>query len=259
MLINSKISALWRDVARKVRQVGLVGTIQHTSAKLLRESRGLVSPRTRKSDPFDLQYGTDTARIVSVGALDVSEEHFQHATRYEAVVPEAFFSMMKELPIAHEQFVFVDLGSGKGRALLLASRFPFKQIVGVEVSQNLTGIARKNIQLFTDERQRCHEIHTVCQDALDYQLPRQDLVVYLYNPFDAHFMERMLNSIEKSVHDFPRKVYVVYHWPLHGNVWDRSINFQAIKSTPIYALYQTKFSTSPNSPQLSNAYQGSAK
>ena len=42
--------------------------------------------------------------------------------------------ILADLGIYYPDCVFLDLGAGKGRALLLASQFPFKRIVGVEFS-----------------------------------------------------------------------------------------------------------------------------
>ena len=58
---------------------------------------------------------------------------------------------------------FVDAGAGMGRALLLATRRPFKQIVGIEVSPALAAIARENVErwLHTYEQARCRDVRVV--------------------------------------------------------------------------------------------------
>src|SRR5690348_8785344 len=42
--------------------------------------------------------------------------------------------------------VFVDLGSGKGKALLIAGQLSFKRVIGVELDQELSESARSNIK-----------------------------------------------------------------------------------------------------------------
>ena len=128
--------------------------------------------------------GTDTARIVGAWALDIPHDKLEHANRYETVAPEVFYASLNELEIRHEEFVFIDIGSGKGRALLLASRFPFKEIIGVELSAGLNTVANRNLRAFKDESQKCFRIQSIGQDALDYELPPENIVFYLYNPFD---------------------------------------------------------------------------
>lgn len=240
-MMKGKFGALRRDILRKVRQVGLIQTLNHGTLKVIRDLRGrIITKGLSDSDPFDSTYGTDTARMVSVGGLDIPDDKLEHTNRYEAVVPEAFFGIMRELPVAHEEFVFVDVGSGKGRALLLASRFPFQKIVGVEISAALIEVALNNIRLFKDEFQRCYAIHAVCKDGAGYELPQQKTVLYLNNPFDDQVMRPVVSNVEKSLRDHPRKVFVVYQRPLHRTTWDQSQAFRVIKSTERFVIYESK-------------------
>ena len=231
---------LRRTVVRKVRQIGVAGALRHGIEKLLRDLRKAFVFKGLSPDPFDSRYGTDTALIVSVGALDIASNKVEHSNRYEAVAPEAFHAIMRDLPIAHEEFIFIDIGAGKGRALLLAAKFPFQQIVGVDISERLTQIALNNIRLFSDETQQCHEIRVICKDAASYELPLSKTVLYLYNPFDEHVMKTVLTNIERSLNACPRKIYVAYQQYLHRSLWDRSDYFQLIKKTDTCLLYETR-------------------
>ena len=65
---------------------------------------------------------------------------------YQPTDPALFQEIMASLPIEFEQFAFVDLGSGKGRTLLMASEYPFKRIVGVELIAELHRAAEENIR-----------------------------------------------------------------------------------------------------------------
>jgi hypothetical protein len=234
-----KATALRRDIVRKVRQVGVLQTLQHGVRKLV---RGLSADFTRRglpADPFDCKYGTDTTQIISVGALDIPEEKLAHSNRYEAVVREAFDAIVRDLAIDHGRFVFIDIGSGKGRALLLASCFPFQEIIGVEISATLTRIAEDNIRIFKDDEQRCHSIRTVCCDGGSFELPLVDAVLYLNNPFDDKVMQPLLSRIERSLAAYPRKLLVVYQRPLHRVLWDRSPAFRLIAERDRYVAYES--------------------
>src|SRR5215813_12310064 len=112
--ITSTYLALRRNLARKMRQVGILGTIKHIANKLLRNFQGSLNLATENTDAFDLTYKTDTAGIVSVGALDIPDEKLKHSNRYEAVVPSEFFEILDGVPIEPEEYVFIDIGSGKG-------------------------------------------------------------------------------------------------------------------------------------------------
>jgi predicted RNA methylase len=78
---------------------------------------------------------------------------------------------------------FVDLVSGKGRALIVAAFYPFARIIGVEYSPQLTAIWRQNLQKL-GVADKCEVISA---DAADYQFPDGTLLVFLYNPFDLQF------------------------------------------------------------------------
>jgi SAM-dependent methyltransferase len=223
-----------------MRQVGFVRALQHGTARLIRGIRRIRSPSQAESDPFDLKYGTDTAQKVGAGALDIPDAKLEDANAYQAVSSDVFFAMMEELRIQYERFVFIDLGSGKGRALLLASRFPFKEIIGVELSAFLTGIAINNLRIFKDEHQKCHKLRAMCLDATSYELPPEMAVLFLYNPFGENVMRSVVSNVECSLRSCPRKVYVLYDWPLHQVVWDRSTAFQIVKTSERYRVYESK-------------------
>jgi SAM-dependent methyltransferase len=233
-------NALRRDALRKVRQVGLIRALGHGTLKLGRQVwRRVGEPEHHRTD-FDLTYGTDTERIVSVGALDIAEESLAHSNRYEAVVPEAFHEIMERLPIAHQDFLFVDVGAGKGRALLLASFFPYKEIIGVDISAALTEVANRNVSIFRDHRQKCRAIRSLCIDGGMYTPPEENAVLYLQNPFDETVMRPFIASVEASLRKVPRKLFVVYHRPLHRALWDESIAFSVVHSATRYVIYESK-------------------
>jgi hypothetical protein len=78
----SKLSALRRDTLRKIDQVGLAQTLSHGLKKIVRD---LLQPFVAQSDPFDKKYGTDTERIISVGALDIPDVKLKHSLHHAAI------------------------------------------------------------------------------------------------------------------------------------------------------------------------------
>src|ERR1700733_13400481 len=75
---------------------------------------------------------------------------------YQPTEPSLFREMMASLPIAFDEFTFVDLGSGKGRTLLMASDYPLKKIIGVEILPELHKIAQKNLAAYMSESRKCY-------------------------------------------------------------------------------------------------------
>ena len=124
-------------------------------------------------------------------------------------IPPRFRKTICSLDIRFEDFVFIDYGSGKGRALLLASEFPFKRIIGVEFSETLHEIARANIATYKSSTQRCRSIESVWMDAAEYDLPDDPLVLYFYNPFLEPLMQDVVDRVQASIASRPRPVYAV--------------------------------------------------
>lgn len=174
--------ALRREALRKIRQVGLWGFVQHAVAKLVREGRRLLLNPIAPQDSFDLLYGTDTGGLLGVGSLDIPDHQMEHAVQYRAISDDEFTRVIKELPISANELTFLDLGSGKGRALLLASRLPFRRIVGVELSRMLHNIALRNIKTFRDEAQQAPGYPINPCECFNVPDPAGAFTVFLVSP-----------------------------------------------------------------------------
>ena len=84
---------------------------------------------------------------VPVSALgDIDPSIAAHAVHYEATSFGKFSRAMEILAPRYEGFTFVDLGSGKGRVLLLAALRPFRRVIGVEISASLHTRAQANVE-----------------------------------------------------------------------------------------------------------------
>jgi hypothetical protein len=134
-------------------------------------------------------------------------------------------------------FVFVDLGSGKGRTLLMASDYPFRRIVGVELLAELHEIAKGNLRVYKSEAQKCFALESVCADATEFSFPVEPMVLYLFNPFPEAGLKRMIVYLENSLREHPRRVYVLYHNPLLEHLLSGNAAFRKIGGTHQYAIY----------------------
>lgn len=108
--------------------------------------------------------------------------------------------------------VFIDLGSGKGRVVLLAARYPFDRVIGVEISEELNQIARENLER-ERPRLRCPEVDIVTADLAAYELPDEVTHVYMYNPVTGPLFETVLGKILASLERRPRPLRVIYACP----------------------------------------------
>lgn len=235
---KAAVNALRNEVAAKIHQHGALGAMRVCATKLFRKIRA-IGLKGQEVHPFDLKYGTDTGGVVLVGALDIPAERMKHAVRYQTALVDVFEAILAVFAIPYEQFVFVDLGSGKGRALLLASRYPFKAVIGIELSPALHGIACRNIKTYRDDLQKCRQITCICGDATTYQIPDENAVFYLFNPFDEEIIEMVWKNIEFSLARSARKVFIAYLKPVHRHVFDRSPILKVLRQTERFVIYET--------------------
>jgi SAM-dependent methyltransferase len=135
-------------------------------------------------------------------------------------------------------FTFIDLGSGKGRTLLMASDYPFRRIVGVELLPSLHEIARQNLSQYKSDTQKCFALQSICADATAFPFPDEPLVIYLFNPFPETGMRRVFANLEQSLREHPRAVYVLYHNPLLEHVLTESGGLKKIAWSHQYSLFR---------------------
>ena len=159
---------------------------------------------------------------------------------YQPTEPALFREMMASLPIAFDTFTFVDIGSGKGRTLLMASEYPFRKIVGVELIAELHCAAEENIRAYKSATQRCSQIEAVCGDACEFSFPAEPLVLYLFNPLPEAGLRRLVDNLEKSLAENPRAAYLLYHNPLLEHVIGERAAFLKVGGTEQYSVYCTK-------------------
>jgi hypothetical protein len=156
---------------------------------------------------------------------------------YQATEEHSFHEMMNALSIEFQQFTFIDLGSGKGRTLLMASEYPFEKILGVELLPALNRIAEENIRKYHSNSQQCFSISSVCINARDVIFPNTPLVLYLFNPFPVSTLEQVIANLEQSIVQVPRPVYVIYHNPLLEAVLARSKVLTKVAAMPEFVTY----------------------
>ena len=97
------------------------------------------------------------------------------------------------------EFTFVDLGSGKGRVLLMAAPYGFKRIMGVEFMPEWHRIAEENIRKFAAQYGIASRIESFCMDAREFDFPAGPLVVYLFNPFPEPVLAVVLEKLRQSL------------------------------------------------------------
>jgi SAM-dependent methyltransferase len=174
-------------------------------------------------EAFDARFGTDTS-APTFERHQKTDVHF-----YVPTTASIIYSILSWLPIEPNRFDFIDMGSGKGRALLVASEFPFSKIVGVELSEALHRVAEDNVKLYKPASQKCTDFDLKCMDALEYTYDdNKPLVLYLFDPFGREILEQVVAKLEASLREHPRTAYVVYVYPQYDDVLERSHILQKV-------------------------------
>lgn len=139
-----------------------------------------------------------------------------------------------------QEFTFIDLGSGKERTLLMASDYPFRRIVGVELLVALHETAEENVRKYKSDSQKSFALETICADATEFEFPAEPTVLYLFNPFPEAGLKKVIANLEQSLRVHPRTVYVLYHNPLLEHVLSESATLKKVAGTHHYSMYQSK-------------------
>ena len=226
-------------IADVVRHRGIWGAIRHYGSAgfdLLRD----LAPQRRRSRygdiDFDFDHQVDTTWATV--SLRTRLRELLSGGQYQASEPELFHEILQELPVSLEGFTFIDLGSGKGRTLLMASDLPFHRIIGVELLEELNQIASNNIASNRGEQQRCFNLEALCEDAREFQFPPEPLVLYLFNPFPEYALRTVLANLRASLVSLPREAYVVYHNLVHEEVFRSQAWLHELYRTRQFAIYQ---------------------
>jgi SAM-dependent methyltransferase len=182
-------------------------------------------------DIFDLLHGTDTEEAVKVYKLDAVSSSYIHSNGYQASHSNRVADRLASLPIRREQYDFVDVGCGKGRALIVAAEIGFRNVIGVEISPALCEKARKNLSICGIQGQVAN-----C-DAASFEIPFARCALFLYSPFNRWVMQQFKRNVERRLRHSNEDIWVVYFSPTCRRALDASSElrvFQDFGDTVIY-------------------------
>jgi SAM-dependent methyltransferase len=194
--------------------------------------RDLLKATATPIHPFDQMHGTDTSGLVPARDLVTGHENDEHVTAYYGVAPSILRALVERwlttAPPHHiTDYVFLDIGAGKGRAAMLASEFPFRKVIGVELNAAMASIAQTNADIWV----RAHKsdptasaiapIRIVHEDALSFELPSNPALVFLFHPFEAPVLKAFLRRIEAAFAKRPNTLDLLYVNAEHSATFDR--------------------------------------
>jgi len=173
---------------------------------------------------YERSLGVDTGGWILEKDLDYTSPD---GKPYAPIGYEHMFWALGRIPLPAGEVEFVDIGCGKGRAILAASMYPFRRVTGVEMSPSLAAAARRNIAAMKGRRAQLTDVANV--NALEFEIPPTANVFYFFNPFDGDTMRQMVARIRTSFESHPRPGFVIAFNHKHfdaavaGQPWIRKV------------------------------------
>lgn len=137
--------------------------------------------------------------------------------------------------------VFVDVGCGKGRVVCMAAMRKVKKVIGIECMDGLAAIAGRNVAKMRGKLSPV-EIYTGWAETHDYS---DATIIYMFNPFEANILEKVLHKIRRDRKGFFRIMFVQesddQHYVFSRERWlTRSIQFVDKTGHPV-SIYRNNF------------------
>ncbi len=194
--------------------------------------------------PFDTAHGVDTSGLIPAGDLLTGHPNDDHVTAYYGVAPSILRTLVDDWqatkpPHPINKYTFIDFGAGKGRAMLVASELPFRQIIGIELNPTLADIAQTNLDHWVASHAsdptapRLAPIRLLEQDALTFDFPKTPCIAFLFHPFEAPVLKLLLRRIETQFANRPGTLDLLYVNAECANVLDRHPAFTRLFFGPV--------------------------
>jgi SAM-dependent methyltransferase len=227
-----KLRTAWSKLQWSLAHRGLGGTLKFA----LRRARLPPNPMQAlrpQPHPFDERYGVDTSGLIGGGELRSGHSNDVFNTAYYGMAPSRFQWVMEywiadQTHPALEDYSFVDLGCGKGRAVMMASEFAFREVLGVELHPTLAGIAETNVAVWTAAGRAVCPVRIDCGDATEFGFPEGPCLLYLFNPFAAPVMKRLIERIEADFAGRPGMLDLIYFNPESGQLLEAHGGFELL-------------------------------
>jgi SAM-dependent methyltransferase len=237
--VVSTVREWWRDNSARD---GFFRTLKRFAATLGEFARDSTPARRRQrygDVDYDWDFRVDTTSA-TVGWRDRFLGMFH--SPYQPTEPALFREMLASLTQASPkinlgEFTFIDIGSGKGRVLLMAADYPFHHILGIELLPELHRVAKENLAKYKSDSQRCFAIDCIQGDASEFIFPAEPTVLYLFNPLPECALAKMISNLERSLRQHPRPMFVLYHNPLLESVLSGSAALKKMTGTAQYSIF----------------------
>lgn len=152
--------------------------------------------------------GISTAAVIQPEALGYAPD----ATGYDPISYASMDAILDDLTIDARKDVFVDIGSGLGRAVIMAATRPFKRVVGIELNE---GLYQSSLQQITRAKPflTCPDVSIERADATQYEYPADVTVLFIWNSFLGEILDAVMERIRQHHLAHPGPLTLVYAIP----------------------------------------------
>jgi SAM-dependent methyltransferase len=192
---------------RKALKLGMALTLRRVAAEVV--------------DPYwEWHFGVSSSGTVTAEELGFPRPGY---ASYQPAFYIDLARLMRSLPINYPSEVFLDVGSGMGRALVLAAMHPFQGVLGIEISPWLNAIAERNLERVR-HKLRCRHVQVLEGDILHAEIPSSVTVVYVFNSLSCELFGRgVLENLTRSLRKNPRRILLVHHRTLDDPMYRQQL------------------------------------
>jgi hypothetical protein len=205
---RSRLAADACTAMRMARSEGLSAMLRHARAVMLIRLHAMMAHRIAARLPRDPRHRCQLDGLTIRSSSSIDE--LGYASASSAVPAKVFEWSVAGLEINHSHYDFVDLGSGRGLAVLLASRLRFRTVTGVEFAEEIHDDAVANISSLAQRQKDASHVTLVNASVLDYPFSNVPTVFFLYNPFVGPVMDALLDRLVRSLRAEPRPHRLLY-------------------------------------------------
>lgn len=210
------MTTLISKISRTIRQHGLHRTLAIIAGQIA-------------DIGFDVLHGTNTVLWRPLPSLTITSPNKSRGNIYQATTTPALRRIFTDIrPLLPDQAGLLDVGSGKGKVLLVAAEFRFDPVRGVEFSGELCDIARKNVDRYFRRRHR-PTVEIMEEDAAVYRIRPDEHLFFFFNPFDRLIFSVVMDNLGQSLQAHPRPAYIVYNNPEHRSAIERTAGFSLFR------------------------------
>jgi SAM-dependent methyltransferase len=224
-LLNRKnlVGKLKARLRKTVRAILYISAIKK-SLETIPVLRNVYAP-SQRTHPIDRMYGIQTSGAVSPEDIHADPSVHSLISGYAGSQPSIVRRALSLLGDVSDRS-FVDLGCGKGRVTAVATEFPFRTVIGVELSAALAVTARANAAIVARRFPDRPKVTITEANVVHCELPTGKAVFFNYHAFGAELVRQVRARFEDALASGAlQHIFFVYYNPVHAEAFDASPAF----------------------------------